>query len=1047
MTQLLNEKLRALQKNVSGVRNICILAHVDHGKTSLADSLVASNGIISPRMAGKLRYMDSRKDEQERGITMKSSAIGLFYPCDGQEFLINLMDSPGHVDFSNEVSTAVRLCDGAIVVVDVVEGVQPQTKVVLKQAWDEGIKPILVLNKIDRLIVELKYDTLAAYHAISQVLEQVNAVMGELYTASVMESLGDGKVSKNGAEEKTEFSPDDVFDWSTGMEEKDDSKIYFAPDAGNVVFASAIDGWAFSIDTFAQIFSSKLGFSESVLRKTLWGDYFINMKAKKIMGGASAKAKKPLFVQLVLDNIWAVYEAVVLRKDKEKLEKIVAALSLKVSPRDLRSNDCRQQLVSVFSSWLPLAKAVLSMVCRKLPSPEQLGPERAEKLMCSRTKRFDTLPAATQELKQDFLNCCSEETAPTIVFVSKMFPVDPDQLPQNKPKPLSQEEMAKRRAEARIRHQEKMDKIAAIDEGAVPINTDHGEKTEDESTEKEPVEKKPMTAFVAFARVFSGTLTPGQSIYVLGPKYDPAVTEDKLNQGLAICEEGQTVREASGSYIMKATVGSLYMLLGRELEAVDSVPAGNIVGIGGLDNYVLKSATLSSSPMCPPFVELVESSVPILRVAVEPVKSTDLGALASGLQLLNQADAHVQVINSEAGEQLLVTAGEVHLQRCLLDLRESFAKCDISVSEPIVPFRETVVKPPDTDMVNENIEVVKKTEDSEDGPESSVITVETINKQSRMILEAFPLPSALTNLLEQNSELLKALNKDRSGSSGSLLSSRTLDDLSAFRLQFSALLDSDCDLKGLGDKVWCVGPRKCGPNVLFNCVGGYSRGSLWAPQPDKSDLRTDLDSSVVNGFQLATLAGPLCEESMMGVAIVVREWDIEKDCDHKGALSGQVMGAMKDGCRKAFQARPQRLMTAMYSCTIQVRAEVLGKMFGVLNKRGGRVVQEEMIEGTGVFSVVANLPVIESLDFGNELRKQTSGMAMPQLVFSHWETIDIDPFWEPETEEELLHFGDKSDSYNQANRYMNRVRKRKGLKIDEKIVEFAEKQRTLTKSK
>ena len=96
---------------------------------------------------------------------------------------------------------------------------------------------------------------------------------------------------------------------------------------------------------------------------------------------------------------------------------------------------------------------------------------------------------------------------------------------------------------------------------------------------------------------------------------------------------------------------------------------------------------------------------------------------------------------------------------------------------------------------------------------------------------------------------------------------------------------------------------------------------------------------------------------------------------------------------------------------------------------------------------MANLPVIESMDFGNELRKQTSGLAMPQLVFSHWEIIDVDPFWEPQTEEELLHFGEKADSENPALRYMNNVRRRKGLKIDEKIVEFAEKQRTLTKSK
>ena len=166
------ETVHKLQLDASCIRNICILAHVDHGKTSLSDSLLATNGIISQRMAGKVRYLDSREDEQLRGITMESSAISLYFKVmrlqkgsddpEIKEHLINLIDSPGHIDFSSEVSTSSRLCDGAVVLVDVVEGVCSQTVNVLRQCWIDKLKPLLVINKIDRLITEWRLSPLEA---------------------------------------------------------------------------------------------------------------------------------------------------------------------------------------------------------------------------------------------------------------------------------------------------------------------------------------------------------------------------------------------------------------------------------------------------------------------------------------------------------------------------------------------------------------------------------------------------------------------------------------------------------------------------------------------------------------------------------------------------------------------------------------------------------------------------------------------------------------------------------------------------------------------
>ena len=203
----------------------------------------------------------------------------------------------------------------------------------------------------------------------------------------------------------------------------------------------------------------------------------------------------------------------------------------------------------------------------------------------------------------------------------------------------------------------------------------------------------------------------------------------------------------------KVTVGSVFMMLGRELENLEAGFAGNVIGISGLSEQVLKSATLSSSPWVPPFVELVHSTYPILRVAIEPFRSSDLGALGRGLQLLNQADAHVEVLMSESGEHLLVTAGEVHLQRCILDLTESFAKCEVSVSEPIVPFRETIVPIPETDMVNEAMvseaeNKVNNNKEEDDDEEVDYVEIETPNKQMTVRVRAIPLPEGLTLLLQ-----------------------------------------------------------------------------------------------------------------------------------------------------------------------------------------------------------------------------------------------------------------------------------------------------------
>ncbi|XP_039291871.1 elongation factor-like GTPase 1 isoform X2 [Nilaparvata lugens] len=1098
------EKLQDLQKNPANIRNICIMAHVDHGKTTLADSLVASNGIISARMAGKLRYMDSRKDEQERGITMKSSCIALYYNRGGSEYLVDLIDSPGHVDFSSEVSTAVRLCDGAVVLVDVVEGVCPQTQGALRQVWSESIKPVLVLNKVDRLIMEMKLSPLDAYIHLTQVLEQVNAIVGELFKTEVMRKAEiDGtkleEEKKNdeggGGGGENEEERRRVYDWGDGLEEADDSDVYFQPDRGNVVFASAMDGWGFRVEDFAKLYAVKLGLNVETLRQTLWGDFYLNSKTKRVMKGAQEKAKKPLFVQLVLENLWAVYETIAVRKDKEKLLKMCESMDVKMTSRDLRHTDSKVQLHAFCSQWLPLASAVLDMVCEQLPSPLQLTDERVERLMCPSSKSLDMFPRETQMLKEAFLKCSSSPEAPVIVFISKMFPIERKSLPQNRPKALTQEEITLRREQARLKHAEMLEtgKCTATESVSPAVEKDQNESED---------------AFIAFARVYSGCLTRGSQVYVLGPKHDPSQALRKARQGFEI-DPNLTLKDLrGGNHITRATISDLYLLMGRELEQLTEVPAGNVLGIGGLEDHLLKSAALSDRISCPAFSGLQLLATPILRVAIEPQRPNDLATLRHGLTLLNQADACVKVIVQETGEHVLVTAGEVHLERCLDDLKERYARVPINVSEPIVPFRETIVPPPKVDMVNEaistdhNVLIKKDTAEETSGASTSDskstdgvwITLSTPNRQSRVRMRAMPLPEAVTRLLDHYSELLKTMHQSMKGAgcernattdqlmsdlrlneeedeegggeaveedegATNVLTERTRRAIEVMRQKLRTSFEKEGEgewSRESVDQIWSFGPRQCGPNLLINCIEGHTARNAWTSTSNSGTVGSllDYDSSFVNGFQLATLAGPLCDEPMMGVAFVVDQWTVENTSEDQGAstlpygpLSGQIMSMAKEACRKAFMSQPQRLMVAMYRCTIQVNANVQGKLYGVLNRRQGRVLESDLAQGSNMFSVVALLPVIESFNLAAEIRKQTSGLASTQLVFSHWQVLDVDPFWEPSTEEEYVHFGEKADSANRALKYVDAVRKRKGLPLRQQVVASAEKQRTLSKNK
>ncbi|MFC7204749.1 elongation factor EF-2 [Haloferax namakaokahaiae] len=197
------------------IRNIAIAAHVDHGKTTLSDNLLAGAGMISDETAGQQLAMDTKEDEQERGITIDAANVSMTHEWEDKNHLINLIDTPGHVDFGGDVTRAMRAVDGALVVVDAVEGAMPQTETVLRQALREGVKPALFINKVDRLINELQEGPEEMQQRLVDVISDVNELIRGM------------------TEEKD-------YDWTVSVEE------------GTVAFGSALYKWGVSMPSMQE---------------------------------------------------------------------------------------------------------------------------------------------------------------------------------------------------------------------------------------------------------------------------------------------------------------------------------------------------------------------------------------------------------------------------------------------------------------------------------------------------------------------------------------------------------------------------------------------------------------------------------------------------------------------------------------------------------------------------------------------------------------------------------------------------------------------------
>ncbi|CAD8076029.1 unnamed protein product [Paramecium primaurelia] len=375
------DQIREIMNKQQNIRNISVIAHVDHGKSTLTDSLLCKAGILSAKESGDKRMTDTREDEQLRGITIKSTGVSLYYEYDinynnkKEQFLINLIDSPGHVDFSSEVTAALRVTDGALVVVDCVEGVCVQTETVLRQAMQEKIKPVVMINKIDRAILELKHDGETMYQNFVKVIDNVNVIIST-------------------------------------YQQEDMGELQVQPELGSVSFGSGKECWAFSCTKFAMIYAAKFKVEPKKLQERLWGDNYFDDETKcwrKDNEGSSGKQLQRAFVTFIMDPICKLANAV-MEGNMEMANKMFNVLGLKLTQEEQKLVG-KNLLKTVMSKWINAADTLIEMIITHLPSPRE-----AQKYRTAYLYEGPQDDAIAQSMRE-----CNPK-GPLIMYVSKMVP-------------------------------------------------------------------------------------------------------------------------------------------------------------------------------------------------------------------------------------------------------------------------------------------------------------------------------------------------------------------------------------------------------------------------------------------------------------------------------------------------------------------------------------------------------------------------------------------------------------------------------------------------
>lgn len=467
--------------------------------------------------------------------------------------------------------------------------------------------------------------------------------------------------------------------------------------------------------------------------------------------------------------------------------------------------------------------------------------------------------------------------------------------------------------------------------------------------------------FHSFGRVMSGTARPGQQVRVLGENYSIDDEEDMVN----------------------ATIEQVWIAESRYNVPVSGMPAGNFVLLGGIDNSIMKTATVIA-PKLPdeeeayifkPVAHFFES---VFKVAVEPINPSELPKMLNGLRHINKSYPLITTKVEESGEHVVLGTGELYMDCVLHDLRKLYAQMEIKISDPVTRFCETCVD-----------------------QSAMKCYALTPNKKNKLTFVAEPLDDGIAEDIESG----KVSIKDPVRKVGKFFEENYGYDILASR------------------NIWAFGPDDMGPNILQNDT---------LPSDVDQKLLRSVKDTIRQGFSWGTREGPLCEEPIRNVKFKITDVELASEAIFRGG--GQIIPTARRACYSSFLMAGPRLMEPMYSCTMLGPANSVSSLYTVLARRRGHVLSDAPIPGTPLYSVQGLIPVIDSFGFETDLRIHTQGQATVSLVFDRWQVVPGDPL----DKSVKLRPLEPASAQATARDFVLKTRRRKGLSEDVTVSKYVE---------